>query len=113
MGQTKASIEDHHTRVDVAYGGGTSWFGLALVFEIEPFRHEVLDTPMGIPRVILLDDLPGGILAGRLDFDLVVGRQVSLAGNVGKQMRDVAEIWLLRTDVAVQRNGTRLQSRGH
>ena len=108
MDQTEASLEDYHTRMDVAYGGGTSWFGLAFVFEVEPFRHEVLDAPMGIPRVILLNDLPGDILAGCLDLDLVVCREVSLAGNVGKQMRDVAEIWLLRTDVAVQRNGTRL-----
>lgn len=57
--------------------------------------HQILDTVLLVPLVILIGD-PLGCSVGRgLDLQLVVVAQVAFAGNVGEQMADIGEVRLL------------------
>lgn len=80
------------------------------LFQIEAVRHQVFDTPASIPGIILLNQMPGGILTTGLDLDLIICREMAFTGNVSEQVRHITEIWLLNTDVAVKWNTA---PRGH
>lgn len=71
-----------------------------LVFLVHPVRHEFFDVPVGIPSVVRIDDTARSLFVRRANLDLVVVGQVTLARDVGKQVGDVAEIWLLGANVA-------------
>lgn len=86
---------------------------LTILLELQSLRHEDFNAPFCVPGVVSVDKLLGCMITAGLDLDLVVGREVTLACNVGEEVRDVAKVWLLRTDVAVKRNVDRVQFRGH
>lgn len=93
--------------------GTIARLGLAPVFRFQAIRHKVLNGPTSIPSIVFFDEASGCLFGARFDLDVVVSRQVTLTGNVCKQMRDIAEVWLLRTDVAMKENIVGHQFRGH
>lgn len=70
---------------------------------VHPLGHEGFDVPVDIPTVVRVDEISGGLVCSGSDSQLVVGGKVALARNMGKEMRDVAEIRSLWTNAAVQR----------
>lgn len=57
---------------------------------------------MIVPIIVVVDLQSCIIVRGCSNFDLVVVRKMAFAGNVRKQVRDVAEVGFLWTNAAVQ-----------
>lgn len=76
---------------------------LLAILQVHAFGHESLDVPFDVPIIVGFDGFSGGFIMTGADLDLVVVGEMALACDVSEKVRDVAEIWFLRTDTAVQR----------
>jgi hypothetical protein len=69
---------------------------------LQTIGHEILDSPTIVPIIVEIDvDLRNGIRVGQ-DLYVVISRQVSFAGDVSEEMRDIAEVLCFWTDAALE-----------
>lgn len=64
----------------------------------------MLNAPFCVPRVVGVELLASIFLACRPDLHLVVVREVTFAGDVGEEVRDVGKSRALGANAAVERN---------